>query len=87
MSELTPGSFSIKDIESVRITINNVGAAKEAAEEKAKELVKAGPTPFPGLLDFVPESFPGYPHSVSSLILLYRRRSQRRMLKALPETR
>ncbi len=39
MSKLTTGSFSIEDLESVQITINNiVGAAKEAAEEKAKEL-------------------------------------------------
>ncbi len=39
MSKLTTGSFSIDDLESVQITINNiVGAAKEAAEEKAKEL-------------------------------------------------
>jgi len=50
MSKLTTGSFSIEDLESVQITINNiVGAAKEAAEEKEKELVNAGPTLFPGL--------------------------------------
>lgn len=45
MSKLTTGSFSIEDLESVQITINNiVGAAKEAAEEKAKELGPMGPT-------------------------------------------
>ncbi len=50
MSKLTTGSFSIEDLESVQITINNiVGAAKEAAEEKTKELGHMGPTPFPGL--------------------------------------
>lgn len=50
MSKLTTGSFSIEDLESVQITINNiVGAAKEAAEEKAKELGPMGPTPFPGI--------------------------------------
>ena len=33
MSKLTTGSFSIEDLESVQITINNiVGAAKEAAD-------------------------------------------------------
>ena len=47
MSKLTTGSFSIEGLESVQISI--VGAAKEAAEEKAKELVKAGLTLFPGL--------------------------------------
>ena len=37
MSKLTTGSFSIEDLESVQITINNiVGAAKEAAEAKAR---------------------------------------------------
>ena len=37
MSKLTTGSFSIEDLESVQITINNiVGAAKEAAERKGK---------------------------------------------------
>ena len=45
MSKLTTGSFSIEDLESVQITINNiVGAAKEAAKE---ELGPMGPTPFP----------------------------------------
>ena len=35
MSKLTTGSFSIEDLESVQITINNiVGAAKEVAEAK-----------------------------------------------------
>ena len=38
MSKLATGSFSIEDLESVQITINNiVGAAKAAVE-------KAGPT-------------------------------------------
>ena len=37
MSKLTTGSFSIEDLESVQITINNiVGAAKEAAEAKGR---------------------------------------------------
>ena len=37
MSKLTTGSFSIEDLESVQITINNiVGAAKEVAKAKAK---------------------------------------------------
>jgi acetyl-CoA decarbonylase/synthase complex subunit alpha len=46
MSKLTTGSFSIEDLESVQITINNiVGAAKEAAEKKEKELGPTGPTP------------------------------------------
>ncbi|HHV24561.1 MAG TPA: CO dehydrogenase/acetyl-CoA synthase complex subunit epsilon [Methanosarcina sp.] len=45
MSKLTTGSFSIEDLESVQITINNiVGVAKEAAKE---ELGPMGPTPFP----------------------------------------
>ncbi|MDD3317335.1 MAG: CO dehydrogenase/acetyl-CoA synthase complex subunit alpha [Methanosarcina sp.] len=47
MSKLTTGSFSIEDLESVQITINNiVGAAKEAAKE---ELGPMGPTPFPSI--------------------------------------
>ncbi len=38
MSKLTTGSFSIEDLESVQITINNiVGAAKEVAKTAAKE--------------------------------------------------
>ncbi|ALK05317.1 MAG: acetyl-CoA decarbonylase/synthase complex subunit alpha [Methanosarcina sp. 795] len=48
MSKLTTGSFSIEDLESVQITINNiVGAAKEAAEKAEEELGPMGPTPFP----------------------------------------
>jgi len=43
MSKLTTGSFSIEDLESVQITINNiVGVAKEVAKE---ELGPMGPTP------------------------------------------
>ncbi len=50
MSELTTGSFSIEDLESVQITINNiVGAAKEVAEE---ELGPMGPTPLAGIADY-----------------------------------
>ncbi|HIH93167.1 TPA: acetyl-CoA decarbonylase/synthase complex subunit alpha, partial [Methanosarcina acetivorans] len=53
MSKLTTGSFSIEDLESVQITINNiVGAAKEAAEEKAKELGPMGPTAMAGLASY-----------------------------------
>jgi len=48
MSKLTTGSFSIEDLESVQITIENiVGAAKEAAAEE--DLGPMGPTPFPGI--------------------------------------
>ncbi|HII91288.1 MAG TPA: CO dehydrogenase/acetyl-CoA synthase complex subunit epsilon [Methanosarcina sp.] len=51
MSKLTTGSFSIEDLESVQITINNiVGAAKEVAKEAKEpkeELGPMGPTPFP----------------------------------------
>ncbi|MGB9131524.1 MAG: CO dehydrogenase/acetyl-CoA synthase complex subunit alpha [Methanosarcina sp.] len=50
MSKLTTGSFSIEDLESVQITINNiVGAAKEAAEGAKEELGPMGPTPFPSI--------------------------------------
>ncbi|RPJ78252.1 MAG: acetyl-CoA decarbonylase/synthase complex subunit alpha, partial [Alphaproteobacteria bacterium] len=53
MSKLTTGSFSIEDLESVQITINNiVGAAKEVAKGAAKEkeeLGPMGPTPFPSI--------------------------------------
>ena len=47
MSKLTTGSFSIEDLESVQITINNiVGAAKEVAKEaKEEESGPMGPTP------------------------------------------
>jgi acetyl-CoA decarbonylase/synthase complex subunit alpha len=48
MSKLTTGSFSIEDLESVQITIENiVGAATEAAAEE--DLGPMGPTPFPGI--------------------------------------
>ena len=51
MSKLTTGSFSIEDLESVQITINNiVGAAKEVAKEAKEaeeELGPMGPTPSP----------------------------------------
>ena len=41
MSKLTTGSFSIEDLESVQITINNiVGAATEVAKGAAKGAVK-----------------------------------------------
>ena len=41
MSKLTTGSFSIEDLESVQITINNiVGAAKEAVKPNNKKLLK-----------------------------------------------
>ena len=52
-SKLTTGSFSIEDLESVQITINNiVGAAKEVAkaapkEKEAEHLGPMGPTPYP----------------------------------------
>ncbi|MCQ1537363.1 hypothetical protein FTO70_17140 [Methanosarcina sp. KYL-1] len=82
MSKLSTGSFSIEDLELVQITINNIaGAAKEAAEEKAKELVKAGPTLSPGLLEIVQESLQGYLHSLSSLILLYLEKVSNKYLK------
>ncbi|MGB9929393.1 MAG: CO dehydrogenase/acetyl-CoA synthase complex subunit alpha [Methanosarcina sp.] len=57
MSKLTTGSFSIEDLESVQITINNiVGAAKEAAEAK-EELGPMGPTPFPTVAEVRDWSF------------------------------
>ncbi|MDD3043491.1 MAG: CO dehydrogenase/acetyl-CoA synthase complex subunit alpha [Methanosarcinaceae archaeon] len=51
MSKLTTGSFSIEDLQSVQITIENiVGAVKEAAkEEKAGPM---GPTQYPGLASY-----------------------------------
>ena len=54
MSKLTTGSFSIEDLESVQITINNIvgaatevakGAAKGAAKEKEEHVGPMGPTP------------------------------------------
>lgn len=61
MSKLTTGSFSIEDLESVQITINNiVGAAKEVAKEakEAKEeLGPMGPTPFPTIAEVRDWSF------------------------------
>jgi acetyl-CoA decarbonylase/synthase complex subunit alpha len=52
MSKLTTGSFSIEDLESVQITINNiVGAAKAAVETKGAVETTGlmGPTPFPSI--------------------------------------
>jgi acetyl-CoA decarbonylase/synthase complex subunit alpha len=50
MSKLTTGSFSIEDLESVQITINNiVGAAKAAAETAVETTGPMGPTPFPSI--------------------------------------
>ena len=50
MSKLTTGSFSIEDLESVQITINNiVGAAKAAVETAVPTAGPMGPTPFPSI--------------------------------------